>query len=156
MVNTREVVKSSMGVGTTIRGEVFEIGVERKEIARFLPIIQLAPQTPAQLFQHFHEAVAFSPVGMFVEKLGDIFQGVQILGDDLANAGSLHLDHHIPAILLAKRGEPVPTTPAASGLVSKLEKAFEMRTPNSWETMVSTSPKGKGSTLSCRRVKAWI
>ena len=77
---------------------------------RFQPIIELAQEALAKLVEHLAELVAFPGRRVFIEKLGDFIQGIEVFEHGLANARPLHFDRDLPAIAqacamhLAERG----------------------------------------------------
>ena len=90
---------------------------------------------------------------MLVEQRGDLGERLQVLDDHLPHVGPLHLDRHLPPVA---QGGAVHLAERAGGHRHRVELREGLGEPDAelGRTMASTSSKGNGSTLSCRRASA--
>jgi hypothetical protein len=79
-------------------------------VAGLLPVVQLAQEALAQLFEDGRELVAAARLGVRVEELGDVGEHVEVFRHLLADVRALHLDDdgaavpHPRAVHLPERG----------------------------------------------------
>ena len=89
----REDTRSAVIADRRRNDEALETGdlfAQSEKIVRLLAIIELAQKALAKLLEHLPELVAFSKLGVLVEKIGDFLERFEILHHRLANAGTLH------------------------------------------------------------------
>ena len=88
-----------------------------------------------------------------IEERRDLVEDVEVLDDALPDVGPLDLDDDLPAV--AHRGTmDLPERGRGHGLGVELGERLREAHAELGMTMLSTSAKEKGSTLSCRRASA--
>jgi hypothetical protein len=71
---------------------------EQREVARLLPVVELAQQALAEFVEHFRKVLAPAGLGMAVEEGRDLAEHLEILADASLDVGALHLDRDRPAV----------------------------------------------------------
>jgi hypothetical protein len=88
MVSTRDVVAREPG----------QVAPERHQVAGLLDVVELAHEAAAKLLQHAGELEAPADVRVRVDECADLFQGLHVVDDPLADAGPLDLHRESPAV----------------------------------------------------------